>query len=65
MLIVTRKINQEIHIGEGVVLTILDIRGKQVRLGIKAPRDVHIRRAELEPLPITDLRHRELMNAQG
>ena len=50
MLILSRKIHQEIHIGNGIVVTIVAIRGKQVRLGIKAPPEVSIRRDELEPL---------------
>ena len=54
MLILTRKVHEEIAIGEGVVITIVAVRGKQVRLGIKAPADVPIRREELEPLPRSD-----------
>lgn len=51
MLILSRKIHEEISIGEGISITIVAIRGKQVRLGIKAPPNVSIRRDELEPLP--------------
>jgi len=50
VLILSRKVHQEIVIGNGICITIVAIRGKQVRLGIKAPPDVHIRRDELEPL---------------
>jgi carbon storage regulator len=47
MLVLTRKVHQEITIGDGITITILAIRGKQVRLGIKAPRHLSIRRDEL------------------
>jgi carbon storage regulator len=51
MLILSRKIHQEIVIGEGISITVVSIRGKQVRIGIKAPPQVPIRRDELDPLP--------------
>jgi len=51
MLILSRKVHQEILIGNGICITIVAIRGKQVRIGIKAPPQVPIRRDELEPLP--------------
>lgn len=50
MLILTRKPTEQIVIGNGISITIVAIRGQQVRLGIEAPRNVHIRREELEPL---------------
>lgn len=50
MLILSRKVHQEVVIGEGISITIVAIRGKQVRIGIKAPPQVPIRREELEPL---------------
>jgi carbon storage regulator len=50
MLILSRKVHQEIKIGNGISITIVAIRGKQVRIGIKAPPQVSIRRDELQPL---------------
>jgi carbon storage regulator len=50
MLVLSRKVHQEIVIGDGISITIIAIRGKQVRVGIKAPADVTIRREELAPL---------------
>jgi carbon storage regulator len=50
MLILSRKVHQEIMIGQNISITIVAIRGKQVRVGIKAPPEVSIRREELEPL---------------
>lgn len=47
MLVLTRKMQQKIKIGEGVTITILRIKGKQVQIGIEAPRDVRVLRAEV------------------
>ena len=47
MLILTRKKNQTLRIGEDILLTVVDVQGDQVRLGITAPRDVQILRQEL------------------
>ena len=47
MLVLTRKVNQSIMIGEGVEVVVLDVRGEQVRLGIKAPGDVKVHRKEI------------------
>ena len=47
MLALTRKIDQKIQIGSDICITILHVRGKQVRIGIEAPRQVRVVRAEL------------------
>lgn len=47
MLVLTRKVNQSIIIGDGVEVVVLEVRGEQVRLGIKAPRDVAVHRKEI------------------
>ena len=47
MLVLTRRANQSIMIGDDVVVTVLDIRGDQVRIGIKAPRSVDVHREEV------------------
>ncbi len=49
MLVLTRKLDEQILIGEDIKVTLLRVRGNTVRLGIEAPRDVRIVRAELEP----------------
>lgn len=48
MLVLTRKLNQEIQIGDNVKITVLKIKGNTVRLGIEAPRNVRVVRGELE-----------------
>jgi carbon storage regulator len=47
MLVLTRKIGEEIVIGDNIRLTITSIDGGKVRLGIVAPRDVEIHREEV------------------
>jgi len=47
MLILTRHSNQSIMIGPDVVITVLEVRGDQVRLGISAPRSVDVHREEI------------------
>lgn len=49
MLVLTRKISQQIQIGDGVVITILQVKGNSVRVGIEAPREVRVVRGELDP----------------
>lgn len=47
MLVLTRKENETICIGDDIRLTIMEIRGGNVRVGIEAPKDVSIHRLEL------------------
>lgn len=47
MLVLTRRTNEKIRIGDNVILTILEVRGDQVRLGIEAPRAVGVHREEV------------------
>ena len=47
MLVLTRKTNESIIIGEDIVLTVIEIRRDRVRLGIKAPREVSVHRREI------------------
>ncbi len=47
MLVLTRKIGENILIGDGVVVTVRDMRGGRVRLSIEAPSDVLVLRGEL------------------
>jgi carbon storage regulator len=47
MLILSRKVNEKIVIGSDISVSIIDIRGDQVRLGISAPRQVEVFREEV------------------
>ena len=57
MLILTRGIQQTIHIGNDVTVTVLEVKGSQVRIGIKAPPDVVVDRAEIRERRLADARH--------
>ena len=60
MLVLSRKKNESIVIDDNVVVTIIEVRGDKVRLGIQAPRDVAVHRQEVldailaEKLKISD-----------
>ena len=47
MLILTRKTEQQIKIGEDITLTIIEVKGDQVKIGISAPKDVPVYRKEV------------------
>ena len=47
MLVLTRRLGESINIGDNIKITVVDIDGKQVKIGIEAPRDVAIFREEV------------------
>ena len=47
MLVLSRQRDESIFIGENIKVTVVDIRGDKVRLGIEAPRDVPVHRQEV------------------
>ena len=47
MLVLTRKLQQQIKIGEQITVTILRVKGNTVRVGVQAPREVRVVRGEL------------------
>ena len=47
MLVLSRRANESLMIGDDVVITVLEVRGDQVRLGIEAPRSVAVHREEV------------------
>lgn len=54
MLVLTRKNNETIIIDEKIVVKVIDVRGNTVRIGIEAPQDVNVRRAEVPFVPRMD-----------
>ena len=49
MLVLSRKLNEKIQIGDDVSITVLEIKGNKVRIGIQAPQQVRVVRSELPP----------------
>ncbi len=47
MLILTRRIGETLMIGDEVTVTVLGVQGNQIRLGVKAPKDVDVHRSEI------------------
>ena len=47
MLILTRKLGERITIGDNIVITLLEITGSQIKLGIEAPKGISIHRQEI------------------
>ncbi len=47
MLILTRKDNESLFIGDDIEITVLSVKGNQVRIGINAPKDIDVHREEV------------------
>lgn len=50
MLVLSRKLTEQIVIGDDIVVTVLGIRAGRVRIGIEAPKETHVLRSELRNL---------------
>lgn len=47
MLVLTRRPGESVHVGDDVVVTVLEVRGDVIRLGIQAPRSIQVHREEI------------------
>ncbi|MEA5446006.1 carbon storage regulator CsrA [Gammaproteobacteria bacterium AB-CW1] len=47
MLILTRRVGETVMIGDNVTVTVLGVKGNQVRIGVNAPKDVAVHREEI------------------
>ena len=47
MLILTRRVGESLMVGEEITVTVLGVKGNQVRIGVNAPRDVAVHREEI------------------
>ena len=61
MLILTRRVGETLMIGSDIVVTVLGVKGNQVRIGVKAPKDVAVHREEI----FEKIRHEEDMGGSG
>jgi carbon storage regulator len=69
MLILTRRVGETVVIGNDVDVTVLGVKGNQVRLGVKAPREVSVHREEIykriKEEPAADRREVRTSNGNG
>ena len=64
MLILTRKQGESVAIGDDIQVTIVDIQGKQVKLGVRAPREIAVHRQEIfEKIQEENVRAAEISQA--
>ena len=50
MLVLTRKLGEDVSIGDDIIVRVVSIKGKQVKLGIDAPRSLQVHRGEIYEL---------------
>lgn len=60
MLVLTRKLGEAIQIADDVTIEVLEVRGGRVRLGITAPQNIHVHRAELLVSKFVDVAQEDL-----
>ena len=71
MLVLSRQRDESIIIGDNVVVTVVDIRGDKVRLGIQAPQEIPVHRREVydaiqrENLMASQLERKDLQGLEG
>ena len=63
MLILTRRVGEKLIIGENVIVTVLGVKGNQIRIGIDAPPEVQVHREEIYLRILAE--REELEKAQG
>jgi len=63
MLILTRRVGEKLVIGENVTVTVLGVKGNQIRIGIDAPPEVQVHREEIYQRILAE--REELEKAQG
>lgn len=65
MLILTRKIGEKIMIADNIEIVVLGVKGSQVRLGIKAPKNISVHREEIKQIIIAENVERQFKEMLG
>ena len=65
MLILTRRVGETLMIGDQVTVTVLGIKGNQVRIGVNAPKDITVHRQEIYERIRSDMPHEEAVLPDG
>lgn len=64
MLVLSRKVKEQVRIGDNITLTVLQVKGKTIRVGIEAPREIRVVRGELPRKESSPANAREKAGAQ-
>ena len=65
MLILTRKVGERSIIGDDIAVTVLSVKGNQVRVGVQAPADIAVHREEIYNRIQNELNDQKVVSARG
>ncbi|MEM9256982.1 MAG: carbon storage regulator CsrA [Pseudomonadota bacterium] len=65
MLILTRRVGESLMVGDDITVTVLGVKGNQVRIGVNAPRDVAVHREEIYSRIQEDAKNQQSEQAKG